>query len=130
MISGRMQTFALIAVAFFFGILIYLLKQHKFALKYSILWIISGLVMLILAVFPQLLDSFARLIGVYSTVNALFAALLFCGMALLVSLTAIVSKEKQEIVRLVQETALLEKRLRELEKKNGSATPPESGDPV
>ena len=117
MISGRLQIFAVIAVVLFFMVLIWLLKQNRFALKYSILWMFSGVVMLLLALFPGLLDGFARLIGVYSAVNALFAVLIFCGMALMISLTSILSKEKQEIVRLVQQTAILEKRVRELEAK-------------
>ena len=116
MISDRLQIFAIIMVACFFVSLIMLLKKGKLSLRYSLLWGFSGLLMLILAVFPGTLDWFARLIGVYSSVNALFAVILFCGMLLMISFTVIVSKEKQEIVRLVQKMALLENRIEALEK--------------
>ena len=72
--------------------------------------------MLLLAFFPGLLDRFAQFIGVYSSVNALFAVLIFCGVLVMISLTSIVSKEKREIVRLTQEMGMMENRLRELEK--------------
>ncbi len=50
--------------------------------------------------------------------NALFAVILFCGMMLMISFTVIVSREKQEIVKMVQRIALLENRIRELENKD------------
>ncbi len=115
MISTRMQIFAIIASVVFLGVMVRLLKSKRLELKYSLLWLFSGVLMLVLAVFPRLLDSFAHLIGIYSAVNALFAVLLFCGIVVMISMTAIISKEKKEINRLVQETALLEQRLRQLE---------------
>jgi len=117
MISHRLQIFAILAVLAFLAVLIILLRKNRLSLKYSLLWLFSGIVLLILSLFPGLLDSFSRLIGVYSSVNALFAVLIGCIILLMISFTAIVSKEKKEIVRLVQEMSLLENRLRELEEK-------------
>ena len=115
MITGRFQFFAVAAAVLFFVLLIWLLKKNRLSLKYCLLWLLSGIIMLILAVFPGVLDGFARMIGIYSSVNALFAVILFCGMMLMISFTVIVSREKQEIVKMVQRIALLENRIRELE---------------
>ncbi len=117
MISGRMQIFAIVASVVFLLVMIHLLKQKRLDLKYSLLWLLSGVIMLALAIFPQLLDEFAHLIGIYSAVNALFAVMLFCGIMVMISLTAIISKERREITRLVQEMAMLDNRLRRLEEK-------------
>ena len=119
MITGRFQFFAIAAVALFFLLVFLLLKKNRLSLRYSLLWILSGIIMLVLAIFPGLLDRFARLIGIYSSVNALFAVIFFCGLMLMISFTVIVSREKQEIVRSIQRTALLEKRIQELEKRLG-----------
>ncbi|MBR1685457.1 MAG: DUF2304 domain-containing protein [Clostridia bacterium] len=116
MISLRMQVFSIVAVVLFLVSLVALLRKNRLELKYSLLWLLSGLVMLLLAFFPGLLDRFAQFIGVYSSVNALFAVLIFCGVLVMISLTSIVSKEKREIVRLTQEMGMMENRLRELEK--------------
>ena len=116
MISDRLQIVAIIVTIVFFFCLIRMLKKNDFALKYSLLWLLSGAIMLVLAIFPGILDWFASLIGVYSSVNALFAVLICCGIMLMISFTSIISKEKKEIVRLVQEMAVLDNRLRELEK--------------
>lgn len=126
MISHRLQIFAILAVLAFLAVLIILLRKNRLSLKYSLLWLFSGIVLLVLSLFPGLLDSFSRLIGVYSSVNALFAVLIGCIILLMISFTAIVSKEKKEIVRLVQEMALLENRLRELE---GGAPSGTNGEP-
>lgn len=123
MITGRFQFFAIAAVALFFLLVFCLLKKNRLSLRYSLLWLLSGVIMLVLALFPQLLDRFARLIGIYSSVNALFAVILFCGLMLMISFTVIVSREKQEIVRSIQRMAVLEKRIRELEERLGEKTP-------
>jgi hypothetical protein len=117
MITGRFQFFAIAAVALFFLLVFFLLKKNRLSLRYSLLWMLSGVIMLVLALFPGLLDRFARLIGIYSSVNALFAVIFFCGLMLMISFTVIVSREKQEIVRSIQRTALLEKRIQDLEKR-------------
>jgi hypothetical protein len=117
MISGRFQLFAIAAMAVFFILLFGLLKKNKLSLRYSLLWLLSGLILLALAVFPGLLDRFSRWIGIYSSVNALFAVIFLCGMILMISFTVIVSREKQEIVKMVQRLAVLENRVRHLEEK-------------
>ncbi len=52
MISGRLQIFAILAVVSFLGVMIRLLKKSQLELQYSLLWLLSGVLMLILAVFP------------------------------------------------------------------------------
>ena len=115
MISFRLQIVAILVVLVFLLVVFLMLRKNRIALKYSLLWILSGVIMLVLAIFPGLLDGFSRLIGVYSSVNALFAVLLFCDVLLMISFTVILSKENREIVRLTQKMALMEKRIRDLE---------------
>ena len=115
MITPKMQIVAVIAVILFLGMLVWLLRKNRMELRYALLWFICGVIMLILAVFPKLLDRFAKLVGIYSSVNALFAVALFFALMLILSLTSIVSREKQEIVRLIQELAVLENRVSKLE---------------
>ena len=124
MITPRLQLVAIFVIALFFIFLFTMLKKNQVALKYALLWMLSGLILLILAVFPGILDSFSRLIGVYSSVNALFAVLVGFIIILMISLTSIVSSEKREIVRLVQELSVLENRVRELEQKPDPAADP------
>lgn len=113
--THRLQFVVVLAVVLYFAILYVLLKRKRLALKYTLLWFFSGLLMLALALFPRLLDIAAELLGIYEPTNALFAFGFFCVLILLVSLTAIASKQAVQVKRLTQSLALLEKRVRELE---------------
>lgn len=114
MITKKLQFALLLAVAVYFVLLAVLLKKKRLLLKYSLLWILSGILMLVFAAFPQLLHDLARMVGIYDPVNALFAILFFCVIILLVSLTSIVSAQNEKIKRLVQQQAILEEELRDL----------------
>jgi len=70
--------------------------------------------MLIITVFPQIVDAVGYLVGIYAPVNTVF---LFTGMfmvLILMSLTFIVSHMNSRIYKMAQAIALLEKKIREL----------------
>lgn len=115
MISKTLQIMMLIAVALYFIIVLFLLKKRSLNLKYTLLWLLSGGIMLLLAVFPQILNMFANIVGIYEPTNALFSIICFCIIIILMSLTAIVSKLNEKSKKVIQKMALLEKRVRELE---------------
>lgn len=115
MLSTSLKTAILIAIAIYYIILVVLLRQKKLALRYTLLWMLSGLMMLLVTVFPQILEGITHLLGIQLLSNALFAILFFCVLMILISLTSIISKQNESIKRLVQYNALLEQRVRELE---------------
>lgn len=115
MISRTLQGFMLFAVVLYFVFLFQLLKKKRLYLKYTLLWILSGCIMLALALFPHILTIFANVVGIYDPTNALFATAFFCVILILVSLTAIVSKLNERVKRLAQSIALLEKTIRQQE---------------
>ena len=112
--SKTLQIFMLLAVALYFVLLVFFLRRKRINLKYTLLWIFSGVVMLLLAL-PGILDRVAAVVGIASPVNALFAVALFCIIIILMSLTAIVSRLNNQLLQLAQANALLERRVRELE---------------
>ncbi len=113
--SKTLQLILVGVMILYFVLLITLLKKKRISLKYSLLWIFSGIVLLVLAVFPKLLNVAASLVGIYNPMNALFAVVIFCIILLLISLTSIVSGQSEKNKKIVQELGLLEKRLRDLE---------------
>lgn len=107
----------IIAVITFNVIIIYYLAKNKLNLKYSLVWLAAGAGMFILSVFPDIVTVMGTLIGIATPVNTVF---LFAGMFMILiifTLTIIVSHMNNRIYRMVQEQALLEKRVRELEHK-------------
>ena len=115
--SVVLQVLFIIGIIFFFLFLIYCIKRNILSLKYSLLWIFSLFVMLIICIFPDILSFVAHLLGFEIASNALFSFLFTFVILLLISITSIVSKQSEKIKSLIQESALLEKRLRVLEEK-------------
>ena len=118
MIPSRLKIALLIAIVLFLGVILSLLKHKRLALKYTLLWLLTAFLMLILVVFPELMTYMARMIGIQSNMNGLYIFLIAFMIILLMSLTSIVSRQTERIKNLTQEQGLLEKRVRELEEKN------------
>ena len=108
-----------IGIFFYFVLVIHLLKTKLITLKYTLLWLAMGGMLLILIIFPQLLDWIGVAMGFALPINALLVGMIAFAFVLLMALTSIVSKQSEKIKRLVQESALLEKRIRELERQGG-----------
>lgn len=108
----------LVGIVVYFCTLVRLLKKKRLTLKYSLLWIVLGVVMAILVLFPKLLRVICGLLGIESSMNGLFTCAIGLAFMILMALTAIVSKQSDRIKNLVQDNALLDKQLRDLIKQN------------
>ena len=106
----------IVGVVVYMAFVLVLLRKKRLNLKYSLLWMFTAVVLLLCAIFPQIVTFVAFVLGIQSQVNAIFLIVVFFMLLLLISLTSIVSKQKGEIRTLVQQVAIIEKRLRDLEK--------------
>ena len=121
MISKTLQIMMFAALAVYFLLLFFLLRKKRLNLKYTLLWLFSGVFMLILAICPQIVSAFSRLVGIQLPVNAVFAVAFFCVLMILMSLTVIVSRLNEQVKQLTQHFALLEKRVRDAEHRQAAA---------
>lgn len=117
MIGDSLRTILIIAVICYFIVILKFLKDKALTLKYTLLWIISGIIMGILICFPNLLTWFIRLVGIQNHMNGLFILCIGLIIMILMSITSIVSRQNRKIRTLIQEIGILEKRIRELEQK-------------
>lgn len=99
----------------YFAFILYLLKHKRLTVRYSIIWLASGFVLLVFAVFPYTVLVLRDLLQMEMPVNVVFTLAIAFILLLLISLSVIVSGFSERIRRLTQEHALLEKRVRELE---------------
>lgn len=105
-----------IVVVIYFLLILHFMKKKMLSLKYTLLWLFSGFAMGILVLFPGLLDAFVKAVGIETPMYGLFVFAIFFILIIAMSLTAIVSKQTERIKDLAQDNAVLEKRVRELEK--------------
>ena len=106
----------LLAGAVIYLLLIFrLLKIGKLCIKFSLLWLARGAVLVLFAVCPYVVYVLRDILEIQMPSNLVFL-LLFCFVLLvLLILSVAVSAYADRLKRLTQENAMLEKRVRELE---------------
>lgn len=115
MISSTLRIVLTIGVVVYFVMILMFLKHKALALKYTLLWMLAGIVLGVMVIWPETLIFFKRMLGIASNMNGLFVACIAFIIMILMSLTSIVSKQADKIKNLTQTIAKMEKRLREVE---------------
>lgn len=115
MIPSTLRVALFVGIGIYFILIFGLLKKESLSLKYTLAWLFSGLVMLVLTIWPSIIYFFVRWIGIQSGMNGLFVAIIGFILVILMTITSIVSNQRNKIKTLTQEIAFLEKRVRELE---------------
>ena len=105
--NTQLQGVLITGVIIFFIIVLLLLKKRSLSLKYTLLWLLAGLVMAIMVL--------AHLSGIETPMYALFVVCIGFMLCILMALTSIVSKQNQKITTLIQMVGIYEKRMREVE---------------
>lgn len=100
-----------------FGMILWLIKKGKIEIKYSIIWLAFSVTMIAFALCRYLVLVLSDITGVVNPVNFIFLTQIIFILLILLSVTAVISGFSHKIKRLAQLNALLEKRVRELEKK-------------
>jgi hypothetical protein len=110
---------AVLAVAFMILILD-LIRRDRLQERYSVVWFVAGLGMLVGAAFPGLLELVADAMGVRDTNVALFSIVLLLLLGLALNFSVIMSRQAAQITRLAQERALEKAREQARSGENGS----------
>ena len=115
MIPVTLRVTLIIAVCFYFIFILHYLKNKMLELKYTLIWLAAGFVMILLIAFPELLMTFVAVFGIESNMNGLYILVFAFVITTLMTLTSIVSRQNLKIRILIQELSIMEKRIRELE---------------
>lgn len=102
---------------FYFVAILLFLKYKAIELKYTLIWIFCGLAMLLMVICPGLFIFLVNLLGITGTMNGLFILLIAFLLMISMSLTSIVSRQSSKIRVLVQEVAILRKKIEDMEDK-------------
>ena len=82
-------------------------RNQKMKEKYAALWLIVGVIMIVLALFPKLLDALSRLVGIETPVNLLFLLAIIMLMGISLHLTLAISKITDDMRTLAEEVAIM-----------------------
>jgi len=96
---------AILAIAFMTMVL-ELIRRDKLQERFSVVWFVAGLGMLLGAAFPGLLELVADAMGVRDTNVALFSIVLLFLLGLALNFSVTMSRQAAQITRLAQERAI------------------------
>jgi hypothetical protein len=117
MIEGRLTFVAALAVVLVLGAIVELIRRHRLQERYALLWIVTGGVMLFLAIWRSALDAFAKLVGVAYPPSALFMVAGLFVFVVLLHFSTVLSRLSEQNKTLAQRLALLEEELRSKDEK-------------
>ncbi|WP_297668656.1 DUF2304 domain-containing protein [Thomasclavelia sp.] len=92
-----------------FLILIRNVKKGKLRSDYAIGWIICSILLIVVSIFPQIAYFGAKILGVISTANIVFAFMILMLIILVYVLFSKVSMLEEKQKNLIQELAILKK---------------------
>lgn len=108
---------AIIVSILFMIFIILLVRNNKLEEKYSILWLIFAIIILILTIFPKIIDAIAKFFGVYYSPSLLFL-IGFVVLALyVIHISIVLTTQNKKIVKLVQEHAILQDEFNQIKQK-------------
>ncbi len=108
-----------IAVAIIFVLMMLIIinkvRKGKLQLAYSIFWIISGIILIIVLLIPNCISNITNLLGFEVISNMIFFITIVMAFYLILQLMTELSKEAKRNVSLIQEISLLKKRVTDIE---------------
>ena len=113
--EARIQLLAVVASGILLIVVLELVRRRRLMERYALLWLLSGVVLLVLSTFRGLLEDAARVIGVEYPPSALFFIAFAFVLLLLLHFSVAVSRLADQSKVLAQRLALLEKRVRDVE---------------
>lgn len=114
--STDLRIFLIVVTLIYYAAIVKSIRKNKLQISFAIFWITSGVVLLIMALFPQLCINISNFLGFETTSNMIFCITIFIAFYLIFMLTIRLSEENKKKVLLIQELSILKEKLEKIEK--------------
>jgi hypothetical protein len=115
--DAKLQIVAIIGALGLLFVVLEMVRRRRLMERYALLWLLSAIVILGLALWQDALNVIARSLGVASGPNALFFIAVGFILLLLLHFSAAMSRLTDQTKVLAQRAAILEERLSEVEER-------------
>jgi len=105
------QVFVALIILAFLCYVVAKLRKEQIEFKYAFVWLLSGIVILVLSIFPGILAWVASAIGIGLPLNLVFFLGIILNLIIAFGLTVTYSKLKNMIYRVTQMNAILDNEL-------------------
>lgn len=102
----RIQIIIAIFIILALFVIVNMIRKKALELRYALAWLAVGVSVLVLDLFPKLIETISKLIGIADPVNMLFFAGFCFSLAIIFVLTIAISRMSIRIKELAQELAL------------------------
>jgi hypothetical protein len=109
----RVSVAAAIAAVVLLGVIFELIRSRRLQERYALLWLLTGLVIFVLAIWRSLLGRAADLVGIAYPPSALFVLAAVFILLVLLHYSTVISSLSEQNTKLAQRLAILENQLRE-----------------
>jgi hypothetical protein len=123
MMSARLNLFAMIGSIILLLIILELVRRKYLRERYSLIWIVTGTLFLLLSIRVDILYRISHFLGFSIPSNALFFFGILFLILIILGLSVITSRLAEKNKTLTQEVVLLEKRVADLEKSHDLPKP-------
>ncbi len=117
---ARVEIIALIGSLGLFVLIFELVRSKALKEKYSLIWLFTALVLLLLSVSRGLLDRLSHMMGIFYPPSAFFLLAFVFLIVIMVQFSVVISRLSERNKLLAQELALMKLRVEALEKEKGA----------
>ena len=114
----RVEIIALLGSLSLLALVLELVRRRKLSEAYSLLWLMTAVILVILSLWRGLLDVLANLLGIFYPPTALFIVGFGFVLLILLQFSVLASRLSEENRRVIQRLAILDWRLRKLEERD------------
>lgn len=108
-------TLAIIFSILFMAFVITLVRNNKLEEKYSILWIIFGIIIIVISFYPSIIDKVSNITGVVYGPSLIFLISFIILIIYIIHLSIVATKQNERIVKAAQEIAILKYELEKMQ---------------
>ena len=117
--EARLQLFSIAVGIVLLGIIFQLIRKNRLLEQYSLLWIASAVILMVMAVWQDLWVKISNLIGILYPPSTLFLVAIICGMVIALHFSVVISGLKRQNNKLAQEMGLLRGEMESLKQEKG-----------
>lgn len=127
MLTTKFQIILIVGIVLLLLFILNMIRKRKLELKYSLVWLIVLVFLLVIACMPEKLQEIANALGIYSPVNMIFFLGFVFSLVIIFVLTVTVSRLSARIRRLAQIVAMMNRYMGE-EEPDGESEPVKADD--
>jgi hypothetical protein len=113
-VIDRLQVIAIVVSVVLLMVVLELVRRRKLVEEYSLYWIFGSVAILTLSIWRGMLDVAARELGVFYPPSLLLMLLIVIVFVALLAFSVVLSRQRQQIDRLIEESAILGAEIRDL----------------